>query len=378
MSAIVTGSWTWNDPTYESDEVNEGLAVSPWAGHRDFVYDLLSWRRPALVVELGTHYGCSLFAFAQAVKDQGLPTRLVAVDTWEGDDHAGQYGREVLDTVERTVARSFGGVQLTLQRSTFLDARDVVEDASVDVLHIDGFHSYEAVKEDFETWLPKLAPDAIVLFHDVASDNGYESPRFWREVSAEHPAFDFPHSFGLGVLFPTGDRWYRALEQEGVLPWLPAYRWRAEAQLARRQLADTQAQLEARWQVVQRLEEMVGARDEALTAQAALLDERWTVMQDMDRAMALRDERVRQLESSVAALQAELAQHRAEQQAQLARHEAELQAQLARHEAERQAQLEQHQAELVAAQEALPHPRVLLRRSAERVRRQVSGDRSGA
>lgn len=286
----MSGTWTWNDPTYESDEINEGLAVSPWAGHRDFAYDLLVWRRPRLVVELGTHYGCSLFAFAQAVKDRELSTHVVAVDTWQGEEHAGRYGDEVLDTVERTVHQSYPRVPLTLRRSTFLDALDLTEDASIDVLHIDGFHSYEAVREDFETWYPKLAPDAIVLFHDVASDNEYESPRFWQEVSAQHPSFEFPHSYGLGVLFPNGDHWYRALQAEGVLPWLPAYRWRAEARLSRRQLADTRTQLEERWEVVQHLEQMVRDRDETLAAQAALLEERWKVMQHLEEMVRDRDE----------------------------------------------------------------------------------------
>lgn len=248
--------WQLHDPVYEADLVNPDLAVSPWAGHRGFAYDLFCWRKPALVVELGTHYGASFFTFTQAAKDQHLDARIVAVDTWQGDPHAGEYGEEVIEVVRKTVDEHFAGVRVKLVRSTFLDALADIEDNSVDLLHIDGFHSYDAVQEDYQTWLPKLAPDGIVLFHDVASGNGYESPQHWAEVRDQHPSFEFPHSFGLGVLFPKGARWYDELTSAGLLPWLQFYRWRAEARLAQQQLGDTANQLEERWDVVKRQDDM--------------------------------------------------------------------------------------------------------------------------
>lgn len=284
--------WRVQDPVYEADELNPSLDVSPWAGHRGFAYDLMTWRRPALVVELGTHYGCSFFAFTQAAKDHQLGGRIVAVDTWEGDPHAGEYGEEVIAVVRQTLEERFPDVQSELLRKTFQQALKYIEDESVDLLHIDGFHSYEAVQQDYETWLPKLAPDGIVLFHDVAGDNGYESPLFWAEVREQHPFIEFPHSFGLGVLFPKGGRWYDELQKAGLLPWLQLYRWRADARLAQRQLHDTAEQLEQRWKVVQSLEEMVRARDEAQAAQATLLDERLGVMQSLEEMIRGRDEAI--------------------------------------------------------------------------------------
>jgi hypothetical protein len=283
-------TWQLHDPTFEADGLNPALAVSPWSGHRGFAYDWLAFMRPRRVVELGTHYGCSLFAFAQAVKDLGLPTELVAIDTWEGDDHAGRYDDSVHALVTRTAATCFPEVPLQLRRETFAAARPAFAPGSVDVLHIDGLHTLEAVAADYEGWRDAVAPDGVVLFHDVAPDTGYGSATFWASLKAHHPHLEFlAHSFGLGVLFPHGDRWLRALHEAGATSWLPLYRHRAEARLFARQLADRDAQLAERWAVMQRMEAMIADRDAALSGQARLLEERWAVMQHMEAMIAERD-----------------------------------------------------------------------------------------
>lgn len=176
---------------------------SGWRGHLPFALWLMPVLRPRLFIELGTHTGDSYCAFCQSIQtaDMESVVKCFAVDTWEGDDHAGFYQETVWDDLsEYHTARGYQRFSRLL-RMTFEESADLFEDGSVDLLHIDGFHTYDAVRNDYETFLPKLSESAVVLFHDIAvHDRGFEVYRFWDEVSAGRPHFAFDHSNGLGVV----------------------------------------------------------------------------------------------------------------------------------------------------------------------------------
>jgi predicted O-methyltransferase YrrM len=173
--------------------------ASAWVEHVPFAMMLAELQRPGSIVELGTQWGVSYCAWCQAVVALGLNTKCYAVDTWAGDDHTGQYGDEVFEDLKRhhTPYERFS----KLLRMTFDEALKHVDDGSVDLLHIDGLHTYEAVKHDYETWLPKMTDRGIILFHDTfVMDRGFGVYKLWSEVSSIFPHFNFEHGFGLGVL----------------------------------------------------------------------------------------------------------------------------------------------------------------------------------
>ena len=88
-----------------------------------------------------------------------------------------------------------------LIQSTFAAALDYFEDQSVDLLHIDGRHFYEDVRDDFESWQPKLSKSAVVLFHDTnVRKKEFGVWRLWQELASDYPSFEFKHGHGLGVL----------------------------------------------------------------------------------------------------------------------------------------------------------------------------------
>ena len=177
----------------------------PWVGHMPFAYWLMGEVQPGVLVELGTHVGNSYFSFCQAVRDESLTSRCYAVDTWKGDNQAGFYRDEVYEMVNRHNESQYKSFS-TLYRKTFDEALGQFQDRSVDVLHIDGLHTYEAVRHDFEAWLPKLAPGAIVLFHDIAVyARDFGVWKLWRELKNQYPrGLEFLHSAGLGVLQISG------------------------------------------------------------------------------------------------------------------------------------------------------------------------------
>lgn len=180
-------------------------APSAWTAHIPFAGWLVETLRPATFVELGTHYGTSYFAICQAIVANDIACKCFAVDTWEGDEHAGEYGEEVFEQVDAYHARHYAGFS-QLMRMRFEDAVQSFEDGAIDLLHIDGLHSYEAVSEDFRTWLPKLSKRAVVLFHDTFErSRGFGVWRLWAELKDRYPSFEFTHGHGLGVLVVGDD-----------------------------------------------------------------------------------------------------------------------------------------------------------------------------
>lgn len=175
------------------------LKESAWNEHVPFAMLLVELQRPRVVVELGTHCGVSYCAFCQAVRETGAGANCYAVDTWAGDAHTGPYGDDVYENLKAHHQRYESFSQLL--RMTFDEALQHIPDKSVDLLHLDGLHTHEAVKRDYNTWLPKMSERGIILFHDtVVTQRDYGVHQLWRELTPSFPHFNFEHGCGLGVL----------------------------------------------------------------------------------------------------------------------------------------------------------------------------------
>jgi len=176
------------------------MGRSAWLMHLPLAPILMKMLRPRTFVELGTHAGDSYLAFCHAALVLSTGTRCTAIDTWEGDAHTKAYGPEILERLRAAHDPHFGAFSRLL-RSTFDAAVASFADGSIDLLHIDGAHTYEAVRHDYETWLPKMSGRGVMLFHDTCErKEDFGVWKLWEKISRGRPSANLPHGHGLGML----------------------------------------------------------------------------------------------------------------------------------------------------------------------------------
>lgn len=162
---------------------------SAWKGHRAFAEWIVGYLQPETIVELGVDYGYSSFVFANAMK-QGTIT---GIDWFEGDHHTAL--RKTYDFVLEKKAEHHLD-HLVFQKDLFFLASKKWT-KPIDILHIDGFHTYEAVSSDYRHWSPHVKEDGIMLFHDTHIPS-FGIKDFFRELTGGHKLY-FEHSAGLGI-----------------------------------------------------------------------------------------------------------------------------------------------------------------------------------
>lgn len=173
---------------------------SCWRGHREFAEWLVNEVTPENIVDLGVDYGFSSFCFA-------MPRigHVYGIDSFEGDQFTGA-SHGSYDFVIEKQKRLLMEDNLTFIKGDFNEVSKTWN-KKIDILHIDGSHHYDDVKNDYETWSKFLAEDGIILFHDTCIEelngNHYGVKRLFEEL--ELPKVTFTHSFGLGVASKNKD-----------------------------------------------------------------------------------------------------------------------------------------------------------------------------
>jgi predicted O-methyltransferase YrrM len=75
---------------------------------------------------------------------------------------------------------SFSKIYLKVLDSVLASA--LFNQETVDLLLVDGDHSYEGVRRDIDAWVPKLRPDGKIFFHDyLERDGGFNSSLPWKK-----------------------------------------------------------------------------------------------------------------------------------------------------------------------------------------------------
>ena len=176
------------------------------------IYSLVLSVKPDCVVEIGSAYGYSTCFIAAALqrRQRGILFSIDPHEKTEWND-----GKQTDDTY--TIVRKR---LLILRLSGFVEmiraySYQAVENWSrpIDILLIDGSHTYEDVKQDFEKFLPHVIPGGYIAFHDTLwkyhKQNRYYRedqgvPRFVQELlDSGYPMVTISGGWGLTILQNT-------------------------------------------------------------------------------------------------------------------------------------------------------------------------------
>ena len=125
---------------------------------------LVNTLNPSIIVDLGVDYGFSTFCFAYPQIG-----KIYGVDWFQGDIHTGHRNTYPIVMEQYNELKSIYGISnIEFIKSDFNDLAKNWNQ-TINLLHIDGLHTYEAVKLDFETWSRFTTEDSVILFHDVES-----------------------------------------------------------------------------------------------------------------------------------------------------------------------------------------------------------------
>lgn len=211
-------------PDADADDIVKFLfsgaapGLEPWQVPEEFLSlaRLVESRRPRTVLEVGTADGGTLFAHARLAHPEAL---IISIDLPHGlfgggyppwriplyESFAGPHQRLELMRVDSHAP----GTATRLER--LLDGR------RIDYAFIDGDHTYDGVRQDFDLCLRFAAPAAVIAFHDIVeqpnpeyvpdrAEAAWNVHGFWNEVRTRYAHEELirdraQQGYGIGVLY---------------------------------------------------------------------------------------------------------------------------------------------------------------------------------
>ena len=184
-------------PFYGAENFEPKFFTSgPTRYYLPFFFDIVVQEKPALIVTLGLADAQVHLTFCQAVVEQNLSSRCVAVrrprmDEPANDDPAWQLAQEA-------TAKFFATASQLVEADVATAAADFA-DGSIEVLLIDDIDSGETVRQELEIWRSKLSTGALVLLHGIGLERQDSPGDAWANFIREKAAAHFAEGIGLGV-----------------------------------------------------------------------------------------------------------------------------------------------------------------------------------
>ena len=162
--------------------------------------------RPKVVVEIGTNMGGSLFLFTKKATHDAL---IISIDL------PGGLGGGGYPDFRAPFYRSFAGPDQTMhllrldshQKDTYEQLLKLLDGKKIDFLFLDGDHSYEGIKMDFDMYSPLVRQGGIIAFHDIKPslpDNWRQVGLYWEHIKQNYEYSEFLSNEetwgGIGIL----------------------------------------------------------------------------------------------------------------------------------------------------------------------------------
>ena len=122
---------------------------------------LLGLPTEAVVVEIGVEFGRSTSVIAEVAKEKKF--RFTAIDNW-----CQKNGQEAEAHIRGQIKKH--DWKFDLVNSNSFDLAEDFDD-KIDLLHIDGDHTYEGVRDDILAWVPKVRVGGYICFDDYGHDS---------------------------------------------------------------------------------------------------------------------------------------------------------------------------------------------------------------
>jgi predicted O-methyltransferase YrrM len=158
---------------------------------------------PKVVCEIGTRSCGTSFMLSQTVPSVQTFIGLdLYVSNWSKFRAFARKGQETIALTGSSYARQ------TVER-----VKEVLTGRSIDLLFIDGDHSYDGAKKDFQLYSPFVREGGLIAFHDIVPDHrsrfaattgpyAGDVPRIWSDVKPAYPHHEFiadPQQAGFGI-----------------------------------------------------------------------------------------------------------------------------------------------------------------------------------
>lgn len=175
--------------------------------------EILEWTKvlaaaaPKRSMEIGTYRGGTLYLLCNF---SAPDAKIISLDLPRGRFGGGYHWAKI--PLFKCFPRSGQTLRLIRADSHLPETRERIESLlagdKLDFLFIDGDHTYEGVKRDFEMYSPLVRPGGIVAFHDIAIHPPAEQcevSKFWDEVKLRYPHREFVENpnqgwAGIGIL----------------------------------------------------------------------------------------------------------------------------------------------------------------------------------